>query len=90
MATGPRAPEPVRPGSAAAGSPQLRLRVGFVLIAMVLSVFAARLVQLQGVDPEAYAADGGRRGIGRRGAAGRPAARSWTATANRSPTRSTA
>lgn len=37
------------------GSPQLRLRVGFVVIAMVLSVFGARLVQLQGVDPNSYA-----------------------------------
>ncbi|WP_312855895.1 peptidoglycan D,D-transpeptidase FtsI family protein [Nocardioides stalactiti] len=36
-------------------SPQLRLRIGFILIAMVLSVFAARLVQLQGVDPDNYA-----------------------------------
>lgn len=33
----------------------LRLRVGFVLIAIVLSFFGARLVQLQGVDPQAYA-----------------------------------
>ena len=38
------------------GSPHLRLRFGFVVIAMVLSVFGARLVQLQGVDPHAYAA----------------------------------
>ena len=38
------------------GSPQLRLRVGFVVIAMALSVFGARLVQLQGLDPNAYAA----------------------------------
>ncbi|MDN4163188.1 peptidoglycan D,D-transpeptidase FtsI family protein [Nocardioides abyssi] len=38
------------------GSPQLRLRVGFVLIAMVLSVFGGRLVQLQGLDPGSYAA----------------------------------
>jgi cell division protein FtsI (penicillin-binding protein 3) len=30
--------------------------VGFLVIAMVLSVFGARLVQLQGVDPHAYAA----------------------------------
>lgn len=34
---------------------QLRLRVGFLLIAMVLSLFAARLVQLQGLDPGSYA-----------------------------------
>ncbi|MGY2704014.1 peptidoglycan D,D-transpeptidase FtsI family protein [Nocardioides sp. HB32] len=38
------------------GSPQLRLRVGFVFIAMVLSLFGARLVQLQGLDPNSYAA----------------------------------
>jgi cell division protein FtsI (penicillin-binding protein 3) len=38
------------------GSPLFRLRFGFVVIAMVLSVFGARLVQLQGVDPQAYAA----------------------------------
>ncbi|WP_252275278.1 penicillin-binding protein 2 [Nocardioides sp. LMS-CY] len=37
------------------GSPQLRLRIGFVVIAMVLSVFGARLVQLQGIDPNSYA-----------------------------------
>jgi cell division protein FtsI (penicillin-binding protein 3) len=34
----------------------MRLRVGFVLIAIVLSFFGARLVQLQGVDPGSYAA----------------------------------
>ena len=33
----------------------MRLRAAFVLIAMVLSVFAVRLVQLQGIDPNAYA-----------------------------------
>lgn len=38
------------------GAPELRLRIGFVVIAMVLSVFAARLVQLQGLDPNSYAA----------------------------------
>ena len=37
------------------GTPQFRLRVGFVVIAMVLSVFGVRLVQLQGLDPEHYA-----------------------------------
>jgi cell division protein FtsI (penicillin-binding protein 3) len=34
----------------------VRLRFGFVVIAMVLSVFGARLVQLQGIDPRSYAA----------------------------------
>jgi cell division protein FtsI (penicillin-binding protein 3) len=41
---------------AARGSAQLRLRTGFVFIAVVLSFFGARLVQLQGVDPQRYAA----------------------------------
>ena len=41
---------------ASRGAPMLRLRIGFVLIAMVLSFFGARLVQLQGVDPRSYAA----------------------------------
>jgi cell division protein FtsI (penicillin-binding protein 3) len=40
---------------ASRGAPMLRLRVGFVLIAIVLSFFGARLVQLQGVDPRSYA-----------------------------------
>jgi cell division protein FtsI (penicillin-binding protein 3) len=43
------------PGGTRRGSPQLRLRVGFVVIAMSLSVFGARLVQLQGLDPNSYA-----------------------------------
>jgi cell division protein FtsI (penicillin-binding protein 3) len=38
------------------GASLLRLRVGFILIAMVVSVFAARLFQIQGVDASAYAA----------------------------------
>ncbi|CAN5403127.1 cell division protein FtsI [soil metagenome] len=37
------------------GSAQLRLRAGFVVIAIVFSLFAARLVQLQGIDPRQYA-----------------------------------
>ena len=41
---------------ASRGAPLLRLRIGLVLIAMVLSFFGARLVQLQGVDPRSYAA----------------------------------
>ena len=40
---------------ASRGAPLLRLRAGFVVIAMVLSFFGARLVQLQGIDPKAYA-----------------------------------
>ncbi len=37
------------------GAAPLRLRTGFVFIAVVLSFFGARLVQLQGVSPEKYA-----------------------------------
>lgn len=44
-----------RPRGTLRGSPAFRLRAGFVLIAMVLSVFGGRLVQLQGVDPGSYA-----------------------------------
>ena len=38
------------------GASLLRLRVGFILIAMVVSVFGVRLFQLQGIDAQAYAA----------------------------------
>jgi cell division protein FtsI (penicillin-binding protein 3) len=34
----------------------LRLRIGFLLIAMVVSVFAVRLFELQGLDAKAYVA----------------------------------
>ncbi len=53
--TGQRGRRPA-PRGTLRGSPQLRLRLGFLVIAMMLSVFGARLVQLQGVDPNAYAA----------------------------------
>ena len=45
------------------GSPQVRLRIGLILIAMVLSFFGARLVQLQGIDPKSYAAMAAAEGI---------------------------
>ena len=38
------------------GSTTIRLRIGFVLIAMVLSVFGVRLLQLQAIDADEYAA----------------------------------
>lgn len=38
------------------GRPQDRLKWGFLIIAMTLSVFGARLIQLQAVDPKSYAA----------------------------------
>ncbi len=50
--TGRPAPRGV---SAKRGMSTLRLRVGFIAITMVLSVFAVRLVQLQGIDPKQYA-----------------------------------
>lgn len=48
-------PATTSPRGTRRGSPQVRLRVGFVVIAMLLSVFGARLVQLQGLDPNSYA-----------------------------------
>lgn len=38
------------------------MRIGVILIAMVFSLLAARLVQLQGIDPEEYAAMAAARG----------------------------
>lgn len=38
------------------GSSHVRLRTGLLVIAMLLSVFGARLFQLQGIDSRAYAA----------------------------------
>ncbi|GAB2988915.1 cell division protein FtsI [Nocardioides montaniterrae] len=37
------------------GAPHPRLRAGFIFIAIVLSIFGARLIQLQAVDPSGYA-----------------------------------
>ena len=60
--TRPRTPGPSSPGPSrprrrpARGAALVRLRVGFILIAMVVSVFGARLFQLQGIDAKAYAA----------------------------------
>ncbi|MDO9497503.1 MAG: penicillin-binding protein 2, partial [Nocardioides sp.] len=48
-------PPRLRRRSRLRGSSEFRMRSGFVLIAIVLSFFAARLVQLQGLDPEQYA-----------------------------------
>ncbi|MCH1868273.1 penicillin-binding protein 2 [Nocardioides sp. CFH 31398] len=44
-----------RPRPSLRGQSVLRLRVAMVVIAMALSVLGARLVQLQGVDPDSYA-----------------------------------
>ena len=51
------------------GRSHVRLRVGLIVIAMLLSLFGARLFQLQGVDSKAYAA----RADGRRAGHHRPA-----------------
>jgi len=40
-----------------------RLRIGFLLISMILSVFAVRLFQLQGVDAQAYVAKAKAEGV---------------------------
>ncbi len=47
---------PRRPVAQVRGASLFRLRIGLLLIAMVISVFAARLFQLQGVDAQAYIA----------------------------------
>ena len=80
-----RSRRPRRPRGSLRGSPLFRLRFGFVVIAMVLSVFGARLVQLQGVDPKAYAEMAAAEGMVEVDAAGRRAATSSTATASRWP-----
>ncbi len=55
--TRPSSPRARRPRlGTARGSSPFRLRIGFLVIAVVLSVFAGRLVQLQGLDPNSYAA----------------------------------
>ena len=45
------------------GTSLVRLRVAFVLITMVVSVFGARLFQLQGIDAKAYAAKADAEGL---------------------------
>jgi cell division protein FtsI (penicillin-binding protein 3) len=50
-----RSAQPRRGRGMLRGAPAVRLRIGFLVIAMMLSVFAARLVQLQGLDPRSYA-----------------------------------
>ncbi len=47
----PRGPRP----SAEREAPLKRLHIGLILVAVVISVLAARVVQLQGVDAESYA-----------------------------------
>ncbi len=56
----------VRPRDARRGAPQFRLRFGLIVIAMVLSFFGARLVQLQGIDPRSYAAMAAAEGVEQR------------------------
>ena len=92
---GPAQPPPGRPPlrrrrRRGRGAAQLRLRTGFVFIAVVLSFFGARLVQLQGVSPEKYATLAASRAAPSPWSCPPTAARSSTATASRSPTRSTA
>jgi cell division protein FtsI (penicillin-binding protein 3) len=55
--------QPSRPRTSLRGSAQVRLRVGLILVMIVLSIFAARLLQLQGLDPQAYAARASAEGL---------------------------
>jgi len=52
-----------RPAGRWRGSSELRLRFGLIVLAMVISVFGVRLVQLQGLDPKAYAAKADAEGL---------------------------
>ncbi|HEY9563095.1 MAG TPA: penicillin-binding transpeptidase domain-containing protein, partial [Nocardioides sp.] len=56
MSLRPKKPTAPPDGASSRGAALFRLRFGFVIIAMLLSVFGVRLVQLQGLDPHAYAA----------------------------------
>lgn len=56
-------PRPPHSRGTARGPALFRLRFGLIVIAMVLSVFGVRLVQLQGIDPGAYAAMAAREGM---------------------------
>lgn len=55
-------PSPPQQRRRSRGATHIRLRLGFLVIAMVISLFGARLVQLQGLDPHAYAAAAAARG----------------------------
>lgn len=52
---GGRRNRPKRPYSFRLGSQTRRLRASFLLVAFVMSIFAGRLIQLQGVDANSYA-----------------------------------
>lgn len=52
-----------RPTGRWRGSSEVRLRIGLIVMAMVLSVFGVRLFQLQGLDPKAYAAKADAEGL---------------------------
>lgn len=56
-------PARARRNGATRGASLVRLRVSFVVIAMVVSVFGARLFQLQGLDANAYAAKAEAEGV---------------------------
>ncbi|MBW8751098.1 MAG: penicillin-binding protein 2 [Propionibacteriales bacterium] len=52
-----------RPAGRWRGSSEFRLRFALIVLAMVISVFGVRLVQLQGLDPKAYAAKADAEGL---------------------------
>jgi cell division protein FtsI (penicillin-binding protein 3) len=58
-----RSPRQRRQVRALRGTSLVRLRIGFLIIAMVVSVFAARLFELQGVDARAYVAKARAEGV---------------------------
>lgn len=54
---GHRSPPPRRPATLQLADSSRRLRAALAVLAILLSVFAARLVQIQGLDASAYAAE---------------------------------
>ena len=76
------------------GTSLVRLRIGLLLIAMIVSVFAARLFQLQGVDAAVYVAKAEAQGYAeraiklewdRRGRSGPPPSRGHRVVGTRAP-----
>ncbi|GAA4041336.1 cell division protein FtsI [Nonomuraea soli] len=55
----PRPPQPPRPPMVVRlGNPRRRIKIGVIAMAFILSIFAGRLIQMQGLDSKVYEAAG--------------------------------
>ncbi|MFI6478050.1 penicillin-binding transpeptidase domain-containing protein [Nonomuraea sp. NPDC050663] len=55
----PRPPQPPRPPMVLRlGNPRRRIKIGVIAMAFILSIFAGRLIQMQGLDSKVYEAAG--------------------------------